>query len=203
MITSPTNKIYIGSTTNITRRWRRYKYLTCKSQPKLYNSLKKHDYSKHTIEVIWSGDPKEMLKYEHLIGIYYEVLNKGLNCKLPKYGDTYCAMSNASRLKLKLINTGKINSPETRQKISLGNKNKTVTEDFRKRMSIIGKEQHKTIAQLDKFRYASRKKVVCTVTNKSFDSITEAAAYLNISMQSLARKLRGVEKNTTTLTISQ
>ena len=40
-ITSPSNKIYIGKSNNINRRFKEYIKLRCKQQPKLYNSFKK------------------------------------------------------------------------------------------------------------------------------------------------------------------
>jgi len=52
-ITSPTNKIYIGQSTNITDRWKRYYKLNhCRNQIKLYNSLKKHGFKNHIFEII-------------------------------------------------------------------------------------------------------------------------------------------------------
>jgi len=38
-IISPTNKIYIGQSTNIENRWIKYKCLDCKVQIKLYRSF--------------------------------------------------------------------------------------------------------------------------------------------------------------------
>lgn len=38
-ITSPSGRIYIGSSKNIRRRFYSYKNLHCKDQPKLYNSF--------------------------------------------------------------------------------------------------------------------------------------------------------------------
>ena len=44
-ITSPTNKIYIGQSTNIENRWNDYyKMIRCKRQTRLYNSLKKYGF---------------------------------------------------------------------------------------------------------------------------------------------------------------
>lgn len=52
-ITSPSNKIYIGKSINIERRWIEYKKLqSCKEQRYLYNSLKKHGPENHIFEII-------------------------------------------------------------------------------------------------------------------------------------------------------
>ena len=51
-ITSPTNRIYIGSSNDIYNRWCSYKNLKCKSQTKLYNSLLKYGAENHIFEII-------------------------------------------------------------------------------------------------------------------------------------------------------
>lgn len=51
-ITSLSEKIYIGQSTKIKRRFNTYKNLACKSQTKLYNSLVKHGVGTHIFEVI-------------------------------------------------------------------------------------------------------------------------------------------------------
>ena len=50
MITSPTGRIYVGSTIDIDYRFSQYKRLQCKNQIKLYNSLIKHGFEKHNFE---------------------------------------------------------------------------------------------------------------------------------------------------------
>lgn len=51
-ITSPTNKVYIGQSHNIEKRFAQYKGLKCKDQPRIYNSLKKHGIQNHYFEVV-------------------------------------------------------------------------------------------------------------------------------------------------------
>lgn len=51
-ITSPSNKIYIGQSINIKKRFNNYKCLSCKEQPILYNSLFKHGSKNHKFEII-------------------------------------------------------------------------------------------------------------------------------------------------------
>lgn len=55
---SPTGKIYIGQSSDITNRKSRYKTLTCKNQRKLYNSLLKYGFEAHDFTVIqyFKGD---------------------------------------------------------------------------------------------------------------------------------------------------
>ena len=51
-ITSPTNKVYIGQSTNSLFRFGAYKRLNCKKQTYLYNSFLKHGVENHTFEII-------------------------------------------------------------------------------------------------------------------------------------------------------
>ncbi len=108
MITSPSGRLYIGSTSekSCEDRWRRYRQLTCKNQVKLLNSLKKYGPENHIFEELCKCDITDMLKYEVMIGTYYEVLDKdkGLNLKLPKYGDIYVCMSEETKEKIRASN---------------------------------------------------------------------------------------------------
>ena len=47
-----TDKVYIGQSTNILRRFDYYKRLQCKNQRKLYNSLKKYGVKNHKFEIL-------------------------------------------------------------------------------------------------------------------------------------------------------
>ena len=51
-ITSPTNKIYIGQTWNLKKRVYQYSKIKCKTQPKLYASLKKYGWENHILKVV-------------------------------------------------------------------------------------------------------------------------------------------------------
>lgn len=104
-----TKRAYIGSTVQtLKQRWKDYACIGCKSQILLYRSLKKYGLNNHKFEEMWSGDVKDMLKYECLIGTWYQVLNPkyGLNCKLPKYNDKYKTISEKIRKKISKKRTG-------------------------------------------------------------------------------------------------
>jgi len=71
-ITSPTGKMYIGSTVNLNRRKNEYNKLYCKKQPKLYYSIKKHGWENHIFEVIEEClieqlDEREIFYKQHFI----------------------------------------------------------------------------------------------------------------------------------------
>ena len=82
-ISSPSNKVYIGQSTNIENRWKYfYKTLRCKSQPKLYNSFLKYGFKQHKFEVIEECTVEQLNEREIYWGSVYNVLIEGLNCKL-------------------------------------------------------------------------------------------------------------------------
>ena len=82
-ITSPSNKIYIGSSSNIKKRWNSYFYLKCKPQPKLYNSLKKYGSENHTYEIIEECEFEALYERERYYQELYDCLGvNSLNCNL-------------------------------------------------------------------------------------------------------------------------
>ena len=81
-ITSPKGKIYIGQSKDIEKRWYSYKKLNCKTQPKIYNSLKKLGVDSHTFEIIYECNAEELDYFEkYFISKYNsDDIKNGLNC---------------------------------------------------------------------------------------------------------------------------
>ena len=63
-ITSINKGIYIGQTTDSKERFNTYMRLDCKSQSRLYNSLKKHGVENHTFEIIHILEKCDLTKSE-------------------------------------------------------------------------------------------------------------------------------------------
>lgn len=82
-ITSPSGKIYIGSSINIERRLLNYKYLQCKQQPKLFNSLKKYGPGNHHFEVIEECKVEELISREKYWVENLNSIKTGLNLQIP------------------------------------------------------------------------------------------------------------------------
>lgn len=143
MITSPTNRIYIGSTNNITRRWKEYIKLDCKSQSKLYRSLYKYGYKGHKFEILWEGEIEDMFKYERLCGDFYEVLdkNKGMNLRLPGYEDIPNIISEESRAKMSKSGRTKTFTEKHRQNLSLSAGKRSHSKETRDKMSLARKDK--------------------------------------------------------------
>lgn len=127
-ITSPSNRIYVGSTKNITRRFRDYRNLKCQKQRKLYNSFIKHGVENHKFEVITECEEIDLLKLETQFGELYNVLDykSGLNLQLPKDGDKLGGVSK------EVINPGKF-----KKGIIPKNKGIPRTEEQKKHHSMI------------------------------------------------------------------
>lgn len=117
-ITSPSGKIYIGSTSNLERRMSDYGNLAAKQQIKVFRSIQKHGRDKHKFEVILITTMNYMLTAERLLGEYYNCLDskRGLNCRLPKIGEMRC-VSDETRRKISIALTGKKHSEATKIKL--------------------------------------------------------------------------------------
>ena len=58
-ITSPNNKIYIGQSVDIYKRWNYHKKLYSNDSPKLYYSLKKYGSENHIFEIVISTSKRQ------------------------------------------------------------------------------------------------------------------------------------------------
>ena len=138
-ITSPSNRIYIGQTIDSERRIREYKLNSCKSQPRLYSSLKKYGFNNHIFEIIEECDVSILNERERYWQEYYDVLSqdKGLNCILTKSVDKKMVHSKDTRIKISEKLKGKMSgkdnpfygrrhTQETKDKISKRNKGRIV-----------------------------------------------------------------------------
>jgi group I intron endonuclease len=113
-ITSPSGKIYIGQSININKRFNIYNLLHCKTQIKLYNSLKKYGYKNHIFKIIEECTLEQLNERERYYQDYYNVTGKkGLNCKLTGTNDKSGKLSIETCVKISNSNKGKPQSKET------------------------------------------------------------------------------------------
>jgi group I intron endonuclease len=156
-ITSPSGKIYIGSSVNYKRRLTQYKGTGAKTQTILYNSFAKHGFDNHVFEIVELCTKENVLERELYYGSLYKVLGeKGLNCKLPKFGEKYQSTrqetidkmkqwkpSEDTIVKMKAAQTKRAKeqpvSDETKQKLREANLGKKASEETKKKMSLKGK----------------------------------------------------------------
>lgn len=123
-ITSPTNKLYIGQSLNIEKRFNQYKKIRCKCQVALYRSLLKYGVENHKFEVIEECSIELLNERERYWQDYFKVLVFGLNCKLTKTNDKSGKLSNSTKEKIKQKAIGRKASDETKLKMSIVRKGK-------------------------------------------------------------------------------
>lgn len=193
-ITSPSNKVYIGSTINFKERIRHYKCLDCKAQSKLYNSLKKYGFKKHKIEILEFCDIHNLYQKERYYGELFNSCGiNGLNLSLPGYGDIKSIISEETRMKKRISQTGEGNNfygkkhtEETKRKISNANSGRKHSEDVRRRVSQNSARHNSKI-------------VVDLETGIFYNSAKEASIYKCIPHSTLRSRLNGGLKNITML----
>jgi group I intron endonuclease len=101
-ITNPEGKIYIGQSSNIEKRWKTYKRLEdVKTQPKLYESLKKYGWENHKWEILESCNNDKNNKEEYYI-LLYNSYSLGLNSSNRSKGPSF--QTNETRQKIGLKN---------------------------------------------------------------------------------------------------
>lgn len=182
-ITSPSNKIYVGQSIEIEKRWKRdYFTLNCKTQTKLYNSLKKYTPQNHKFEVIEECKVEELLERETYWKIHYRVLETpSLCCRLDGKG-------------------GKL-SEETKSKISKSNKgisrNKGIpkSKEQKAKMSDAVKNRIYTPERLSKMSNSMKGKntrgIICINTGQIFNSTRQCAEEMGFNERGIGNVLTG------------
>lgn len=185
-IISPTNRIYIGSSTNIERRKDKYRRLGCKSQRRLYNSFIKYGWGNHSFEIIEECDINILLERELFYGLLFNVLDKntGLNCKLPKIDDFKKTISDKTLEKMSLVQKGKKLSIESKLKMSNSQK---------------GRKHSKSTKEKQKLSNSNLKLVLNLETGIYYYGTNETSIAMNINSYTLKNKLNGSKKNNTSL----
>ena len=88
LIKSPSSRIYVGQSRDISSRFATYFKLHCKSQPILYRSLIKYGVDAHEFSVLELCEFDELNIRERFWQEYYDVLgDNGLNCVLQNTED--------------------------------------------------------------------------------------------------------------------
>jgi len=116
-ILSPNNKIYIGQSINIKKRFYNYSLFHCKFQTKLYNSLKKYGVENHKFEILHLCNTDQLNKLERYYQELFEVHNKyGLNLRLTGINDKSGKLSFSTINKMKKARIKNINANSSRSK---------------------------------------------------------------------------------------
>lgn len=153
-ITSPSNKIYIGQSTDIYKRWNDYYKIDCLSQIKLYNSLKKHSPENHKFEIIEECNESLLLERETYWKEYYKVLEiPSLCCRMDGKGGR---LGEETKQKISKAKKGHecYKNPKWKENISLSmigkNKGKIRSNEFKENLSNYRKQFKHTQETKDK-----------------------------------------------------
>jgi group I intron endonuclease len=114
-ITSPNGKVYIGQSTNIEKRFRNYKCLDCKQQPKLFNSLSKYRVENHIFEIIKEYKINQLNRSEKYWIKKYNSIKEGLNIK---EGGSFGKHNKYTKQKISKANKGKSKPTGFGEKVS-------------------------------------------------------------------------------------
>ena len=100
-ITSPTGKIYIGQAVDIKRRLVSYEKSRCISQPRIYNSILKHGWDNHEVEILQECTELDLNKAERYWQEYYNSIEQGLNLRYTETEEKSGRLSEEHRNRLK------------------------------------------------------------------------------------------------------
>lgn len=198
-ITSPSGKVYIGESVNIIKRFKNYKVLRCKAQTKLYNSLLKYTPENHTFEIIEECEVDDLKCRERYWQDEFDVLNRGLNCKLTKCGELKMIHSEETREKISKANKGQKGFPGELNPMYglLGEDNPNFgskrTDEQKKNMS------NAQIGKTSGCKNPRAVKVIDKETKVVYCSIDEAVKVFSISRTNFYRYMNGYLPNKTPL----
>lgn len=138
-ITSPSNKVYIGQSLDIERRFSEYKKLKCKGQKALYWSLNKYGFENHFFEILEECKVSNLNDRERYYQDLYDVLKKGLNCRLTKSNDKCGELSEETKKKISINSIGRKHSEEAKKNMSLSQTGRKHSEETKKKMGLKSK----------------------------------------------------------------
>lgn len=216
-ITNEVGAVYIGSSKNVLRRFKQYKYLRQNEQCKIRNSILKYGYDNHVFEVIEECDLDVLLIRERFFCLKYDVLNRcNLNLKIPKTGDKQKCFSQETLDKMSKAHKGKKLSEEHRIKFTnfLKGKKQSIEHINKRKMfgnknpafgkALFGGKHHteETKIKLSEMRKGTgllgdncnSKKVIDTSTNIVYNSAKEVSILFNINYSTFKSYLNNNSK---------
>lgn len=117
-ITSPSERVYIGQSINIEKRFKAYlKLRHCKTQRKLYKSFLKYGVENHKFEIVTLCYEEQLNEFERDFQEAYDVIKTGLNCRLTETADKSGKLSEEMKYNIRLSVTGIACSEETKLKL--------------------------------------------------------------------------------------
>jgi group I intron endonuclease len=215
-ITSPSNKVYIGSSISINDRLTSYRNGHLPYQKKLSASLNKYTPQSHSFELLEICCKENVRKRERFYCLKNNVLGElGLNLKIPHDNDGYVSISDETRKRLSEARTGEKNNMYGKKGELSPNFGKKYSEERRKKISerfagekhpMYGKKHsEETIEKMkanskrvSRGEHSQAKKVMNIETGKIWDCAVDCSMDINMSIHKLYKMLNKNYKSTPT-----
>jgi group I intron endonuclease len=133
-IESPSGKVYIGQSVNITDRKRRYANLHCKGQRKIYRSIMKYGWDKHIFSVLIECEINRLNDLEIYYSELYDSTNPKTGLNLRYCGGSRGKASEETKKLMSIAMTGKKHTDEARAKIKERRKYQVITEETKMKL---------------------------------------------------------------------
>ena len=212
-ITNPKNKMYIGQSVNIEKRFKEYNSLNSKTkrQTKLWRSFLKYGVENHCFEIKEEVLVSELTDREGYWQDYYDAIHNGLNCRRVTTKDRTGYLSFETIEKTRLKNLGRKDSPEIllkKRERMIGNTyntnrkrkdwEKVKISNTMKELKINCKENNPMWGRFGENNPTS-KLIIDTDTGIFYFGVKEAAKAKNISYSTLKKAICGNRVNKTSL----
>jgi len=138
-ITSPSGKIYIGQSVDIDKRFKSYLRYSCKSQTKLFASLKKYGSKNHKYEILLICKKEELSVREKYYVDLFQSFNSKNGLNIRDGGGNSAKLSDEQKKKISNSLKGKKHSPERIEKNRLGQLKKKSSVEKRLREEMFPK----------------------------------------------------------------
>jgi len=159
-IISPSNKVYIGQSIDIERRFRHYKRMVCKDQVKIYNSFLKYGVDAHIFEVLELCDTEDLNNRERHYQDLYDSVANGLNLLYVKSEHFNGGHSDESKKKISDSLTGRKLTDEHKYRIGLNNSRRIMSPETKEKHRLNGlgkKASPETIEKQRQSRLGSKR----------------------------------------------
>jgi group I intron endonuclease len=193
-ITNPKNRVYIGQSIDIQKRFNTYKKEFGIGQTKLKNSLLKYGIENHNFEVVTECLVSELNELERYYQEIYNCINNGLNCVYVNCDSRSGKVSEETRLKMVKAQTGnkkwlgKKHTKETKIKISKALKGIKRSKEYCNARSERMKGKHTGMI-------SPSTKIVLDLSNGIFyDSLVQASKSYNIKYCTLKKYVSNYPK---------
>lgn len=209
-ITSPSGRIYVGQSVDISIRFKNYKSLSnCRRQTRLYASFLKYGVNIHVFEILEFCSIIELNNRERY---YQELFNcigrKGLNCKYVNTSIKKGRLSEETKQKIREVKKGfkhteksKLLVKQNNAKYWLGKKRPATSEDTKRKISI--SNSGKKRCPETGFKIANSISKILLSDAGIFYTYKEASFVYGIKETTIRAMVLGQNKNKTNLTLTK